>query len=66
MIGKNAGTVAKVDRFPVHDERIDERGRPELENHRRQQSGDAAGKHDRAEPRFAEAHRVVHSVNRKR
>ena len=33
---------------------------------RGQQTGDAAAKHDRAEPRFAETHRVVHSVNRKR
>ena len=31
MIGKNAGTVCPIERFSVHDQRINEPGRTELD-----------------------------------
>ena len=55
-----------VGRFPVHDQRINEPGRSELQDRRGQQAGNSAAKHHRAEPRLAESHRFIHSVNRKR
>src|SRR2546430_2463554 len=54
-----------VERFSVHDHRINEPGRTEFENNSGQQTGDATDQHHRAEPRFAKSHRFIHSVNGK-